>query len=162
MSGRRLADLLAAGDMAWWSGLTVTDVRRGVELAGPALEQQTIDGKPYVAVSGGFEPAAIPAPHVLLLSNYDEYLGSYTDYSPVFDDALPKARTIADVLGAHIVVRDGLVVGGWRRALDGDRVRLTVTCLESFSGADQAALEEQADAFGRFLDLPVDLRSVHR
>jgi hypothetical protein len=149
-------------DMAWWSGLTVTDVRRGVELAGPALEQQTIDGKPYVAVAGGFEPAAIPAPHVLLLSNYDEYLGSYTDYSPVFDDSLPRGRTIADVLGAHIVVRDGLVVGGWRRAVDRDRVRLTVTRLKPFSGADQAALEDQADAFGRFLDLGVDLRSVDR
>jgi hypothetical protein len=133
-----------------------------VELAGRALEERTIDGKPYVAAVGGFEPAEIPAPHVLLLSNYDEYLGSYTDYSPVFDDSLPKGRTIADVLGAHIVVRDGLVVGGWRRALDGDRVRLTVTCVEPFSGADQAALEEQADAFGRFLELPVDLRSVDR
>jgi winged helix DNA-binding protein len=151
-----------AHDMAWWSGLTVTDVRRGIELVGPALEHRRVDGKDYWAAAGSFDPGPIPEPHVLLLSNYDEILGSYTDYSPVFDDALPKARTIADVLGAHIVVRNGLVVGGWRRVLGGDRATISVTRLVPFSPADEAALERQAEAFGRFLDLPVDLRSVDR
>jgi hypothetical protein len=145
-------------DMAWWSGLTVTDVRRGVELAGSALERRTIDGKPYVAAAGGFAPAAVPAPHVLLLSNYDEYLGSYTDYSPIFDDSLPKGRTIADVLGAHIVVRDGLVVGGWRRAISADRATVSATLLARLSSAERTALEAAAEAFGRFLGLPVELR----
>ena len=103
--------------MSWWSGLTVTDLRRGIELAGDALEGRTVDGKEYVAAAGGFEPPPVRRPFVRLLSNYDEYLGSYVDYSPIFDPALPKARNVADVLGAHIVVRDGFVVGGWRRAL---------------------------------------------
>ena len=145
-------------DMAWWSGLTVTDVRHGVELAGAALEQRTIDGKVYVASTGGFEPADVPDAHVLLLSNYDEFLGSYTDYSPIFEAELPKARTTSDVLGTHIVVRDGMVVGGWRRALRPRTLTISVTLLADLSRADFHALEAQAAALSRFHGVAADLR----
>jgi hypothetical protein len=145
-------------DMAWWSGLTVTDVRRGIEIAGRALEQRSIDGKPYVAEAGGFEPARVPEPHVLLLSNYDEYLGSYTDYSPIFDASLPTARSVADVLGVHIVVRDGLVVGGWRRSIGRERATANVTLLLPFTRAERTALEAAAEAWARFLGLGCELR----
>jgi Winged helix DNA-binding domain len=145
-------------DMAWWSGLTVRDVRRGTELAGGDLERRTIDGKDYWAAAGGFEPGDVPDAHVLLLSNYDEYLGSYTDYSPVFAASLPKARNIGDVLGAHLVVRDGLVVGGWRRALARDRVTVTVTLVARLSRAEMGALEAEAAAVGRFFGGPAEMR----
>jgi hypothetical protein len=145
-------------DMGWWSGLTITAIRRGVELAGAALETRTIDGKAYIAAAGGFEPATVPDPHVLLLSNYDEYLGSYRDREPIFDASLPKARTIADILGAHIVVRDGLVVGGWRRSLTRDRAIATVTLLMELSLAELAELEDEVERWGRFLGRSGELR----
>ncbi len=92
-----------------------------------------------------------------MLSNYDEYLGSYTDYAPVFAESLPKTRTIADVLGGHIVVRDGLVVGGWRRGLRPDRAVATVTLLVPFTSAEQDALAEEARRWARFIGLPLEL-----
>ena len=149
-----------AQDMAWWSGLTVGAVREGIALAGAALESRRLDGKDYAAAAGAFDPDPIPAPLLHLLPNYDEYLGSYRDYSPIFDEALPRARTVADVLGTHLVVRDGLVVGGWRRALTRDRVTVTVTLLIPLTPAEVQALEEAAAAFGRFIGLPVELRIV--
>ncbi len=146
-----------AHDMAWWSGLTVTDVRRGIELAGGALEGRTVDGKAYWAAAGAFDPPPIPEPFVRLLSNYDEYLGSYADYAPIFDPALPKARNVADVLGVHIVVRDGFVVGGWRRAFGPKGVGVTVMLLIPLNLDETTALEAEAAAFGRFHGLPVEL-----
>jgi hypothetical protein len=145
-------------DMAWWAGLTVTDIRRGIALAGDRLETRSVDGKTYTAASGGFEPADVPQPHVLLLSNYDEYLGSYVDYTPIFDEALPRPRNVADVLGAHIVVRDGLVVGGWRRALTERAATVTVTLLVPLRAAELRALDAQVEAYRAFLGVPVELR----
>jgi hypothetical protein len=147
-----------AHDMGWWSGLTVAAVREGIELAGPALEGRRIEGKQYWATAGGFEPRPVPPAHVALLPNYDEYLGSYTDYTPIFAESLPKARTIADVLGAHLVIRDGLVVGGWRRRLGPKAVTVTVTLLIPLDAAELDALEVAAAGFGRFVGLPVELR----
>jgi hypothetical protein len=147
-------------DMAWWSGLTVGQVREGIALAGPALDGRRVDGKDYWAAAGAFdpEPGLIREPHVLLLPNYDEALASFVDYSPMMDDALPRARNVSDVLGAHIVVRDGFVVGGWRRAVSRDQVTVTVTLLLPLTAEELDALNGAAQAFGRFLGLPVDLR----
>ena len=41
-------------DYVWWSGLTVRDARRGIELAEPALVQEKVDGDVYWWI----EPAA--------------------------------------------------------------------------------------------------------
>jgi hypothetical protein len=151
-----------AQDMAWWSGLTVGSVREGITAAGNELESRRVDGKEYWAAAGAFdpEPGLVQEPHVLLLPNYDEYLGSYADYTPIFDPSLPRARTVADVLGTHLVIRDGLVVGGWRRSLARDRVTVTVTLLMPLTAEQLAALDGAAAAFGRFLGLPADLRVV--
>jgi len=144
--------------MSWWSGLTVTDVRRGLALAGDTVESRKIDGRDYWAAAGGFAPAAFERPFVRLLSNYDEYLGSYADYSPIYDADLPRARNVGDVLGSHIVIRDGLVVGGWRRALTDRSATVTVTLLVPLSPAERAALDAQAETYGAFLGVPVELR----
>ncbi|HET7028992.1 MAG TPA: winged helix DNA-binding domain-containing protein [Candidatus Limnocylindrales bacterium] len=147
-----------AHDASWWSGLTVTDVRRGIALGADELEERTMDGTRYWAGRGGYEPADLPRPFVALLSNYDEFLGSYADYSPVYDASLPKPRTVADVLGAHIVIRDGLVVGGWRRALAERSATITVTLLVPFSAAHHAALEAEVRNYEAFVERPVELR----
>ena len=147
-------------DMSWWSGLTVSDVRRGIVLAADALECRTIDGKDYWAAAGGFSTPELQRPFVRLLSNYDEYLGSYTDYSPIFDESLPKARSVSDVLGVHIVIRDGFVVGGWRRALRDGSATVTITLLLPLTPAERAALDDEVAAYERFLGVPVEVRIV--
>jgi winged helix DNA-binding protein len=148
-----------AHDMAWWSGLTVGSVREGIALAGGSLEGRRVDGKDFWAAAGAFdpEPGLVGDDAVLLLPNYDEALGSYVDYSPMLEDDLPRARNVGDVLGTHLVVRDGLVVGGWRRTLGRDRVTLTATLLRPFAPSQFDALAAAADRFGAFVGLPVVL-----
>jgi hypothetical protein len=147
-------------DMTWWSGLTATSVREGIALAGSALEGRRVDDREYWAAAGALDPTPglVPEPFVRLLSNYDEYLGSYADYSPIVDPSMPRARTVADILGAHIVIRDGFVVGGWRRALATDRATVTVTLLVPLSARERRALEAEVAAYGAFLGRPVELR----
>ena len=148
-----------AHDMAWWSGLTVSAVREGIALAGDALEGRRVDGKDYWAAAGAFdpEPGLVDGSRILLLPNYDEAVASFVDYGPMMDDALPRARNAGDVLGVHVVVRDGLVVGGWRRTLGAQQVTVTVTLLLPLTASELDALAAEADRFGRFLGLPASV-----
>jgi hypothetical protein len=149
-----------AHDMAWWSGLTVASVREGIALAGARLEGRRVDGKEYWAGAGAFDPdpGFVPEPHVLLLPNYDEAIASYRDYGPVLDAALPAPNWVNDSVGAHIVVRDGLVVGGWRRSLERNRAMVNVTLGIAFTPDELDALGAAAERFGRFVGLPTELR----
>ena len=147
-------------DFVWWSGLTTSDTKAGIASLGDRLRREEIDGKEYWSAADATTDATVPPATVHLLPNYDEYLGSYADYEPIFDPALPRARTIADVLGVHIVVRDGFVVGGWRRAVGADAAMVTVTLLIRLTKEELGALDRAAAAFGRFLGLPIDLRVI--
>lgn len=79
-------------DFTWWSGLTVADARTGIELAGPRLEQEVVDGQAHwfaaAAPAPGKRPAASPAsPAAYLLPAFDEYTVAYRDRSAVLDPA---------------------------------------------------------------------------
>jgi winged helix DNA-binding protein len=147
-------------DFVWWSGLVTADARAGIASLGDELVREMIDGKEYWSAASAPTEVEVEVPPgtVHLLPNYDEYLGSYADYEPIFDAALPRARTIADILGVHIVVRDGLVVGGWKRKIEADRAVIDMTILLPLTARDERGLERAIDDFGRFLGLPVDLR----
>jgi hypothetical protein len=61
-------------DFAWWSGLTMSDVKRGLEIAGRTLKHATIDGKDFWFAERAV-PKASRSAH--LLPNYDEYFIGY-------------------------------------------------------------------------------------
>jgi hypothetical protein len=146
-------------DFAWWSGLAVADAKAGLAMAGPGLVRERIDGTDWWwAPPPGGEPA-VPAdgPRIYLLPNYDEYFGSYRDHAPTFDAAMLGARWVEEVFAAHLVVRDGMAIGGWKRELGPREVVVRPNLLVGLDAADRAALGRAAAALGTFLGLEARL-----
>ena len=107
-----------AQDFAWWSGLTVADAKRGIEMMKSHLQHEVVDGKTY-----WYAPlralAKVKDPTIHLLPNYDEYLVAYRDHSASFDVSLHTgSAALYDMLARHIVVLNGRVIGGWRRTIN--------------------------------------------
>lgn len=142
-------------DFAWWSGLTIADVTEGLGLAGSALVRETIDGADWWrATPEGGEPALPSGGRLVhLLPNYDEYLGSYRDHAPTFDAAMLGARWVEEVFASHLVVRDGIAIGGWKRELGRTEVVVRPDLLVPLEPDDRAALARAAAAYGAFLGL---------
>jgi hypothetical protein len=95
----------------WWSSLTSTDVKKGIELAG--LQSIEIENKIYFFASDS--EGEIPSPIVHLLPNYDEYVIAYKNRSPFTNGLLDKSPAYED-LSSHFILLDGQLVGGWKRA----------------------------------------------
>jgi hypothetical protein len=114
-----------AHDFAWWSGLTVADARRAVEIAGKVLSRVEIDGRPHWM--GEAAPASPRKARAHLLPNYDEYFIGLLDRSAIGRRLGSVARvTGGNALIRHVVVVGGQIVGGWRRTADG--VHLDLDC----------------------------------
>ena len=67
-------------DFAWWSGLTLTDARLGLELAKPVLQQERIAGNEYWfdrKMKGHSSKPGL----IYFLPAYDEFIISYKDRS---------------------------------------------------------------------------------
>ena len=71
-------------DFAWWSGVSVTEAKKGIEMVKRKFKREIIDGKEYFfRIPSTFKNEIIPA--ALLLPNYDEYVISYKDRTESID-----------------------------------------------------------------------------
>lgn len=138
-------------DFAWWSGLTVADARAALVLLDGEVEQATVSGKLYAWI--GEVPSGPRLRSVVhLLPCYDEHIVAYRDHQPSLHPEAPEAlRGWGTGATTHSVVRDGLVVGGWRRTLRAREVVVEPTLLVPLTASEHAALRSAADAFGRHL-----------
>ena len=65
-------------DYVWWSGLTVSDARNGIEMAGSALVSDVVDGRTYW-FSSARQAVRSSALTTFLMPNYDEFAIAYRD-----------------------------------------------------------------------------------
>jgi hypothetical protein len=142
-------------DLAWWSGLTVAEARRALESATPPLVREDVDGRAFWTSPTQPSPR-FSSPAVHLLPNYDELLIAFRDRTDHMDPRLPSAARVAEVVLAHIVVRDGLVVAGYRRRDERSATRLSVDPLVELNAAETMALRAAVERFAAFLGRPVE------
>jgi len=151
-------------DFAWWSGLTVSDARRGIELAGQRVAPVAIEGRTYwhgVALPATATSPVKPTRHVVhLLPNYDEYLIAYKDRSAATDRAvLPSSPGSRDeVFANHLVIVDGRLIGGWRRLVEKTTVVVETRLLAPLRGPERQSLAAAAERLAAFLGQPVRVR----
>lgn len=140
-------------DLVRWSGLTVRDVRRGLEVAGEALTTIEVDAVTYHLAPETLG-APVPAPSVLLLPGFDEYVLGYRDRSavlaPEHSDAIVPGGN--GMFKATIVV-DGEIVGTWSRRATSREVVVEPALFEEPS-PEREGLVAAAERYGRFLERP--------
>ena len=135
-------------DFAWWSGLTLTDVRAGLELAKPRLESETIDGRTL-----WFVPARSPRPTsaAYLLPAWDEYTVAYRDRTDILESKQAARVNAGGGVLKPVVVIDGRVVGTWQRTIGKGGVVVRPSLFRRLVRAEADALTTAADRYRRFL-----------
>jgi hypothetical protein len=143
-------------DFVWWSGLTTTDAKRGVEMAGATRE--VIDGLTYSTVEPKVRGAS-GRRTIHMLPVYDEYLVAYRDRAAV-PHAWMRPSTKNKMIFQHAIVADGQVAGTWRSSQSRGEVVVEIAPLKRFSRSDQQNLSKKAGEYGRFLGRPISLIST--
>jgi hypothetical protein len=136
----------------------MTDVRRGIDLARGELESVTVDGLDYWTTG---KPAARSTPTAYLLPNYDEFFIGHRDRSAIgrrLDSV--KAVTGGNALIANVVVIDGQLVGGWRRTLARDGVRLALTLLTRLTPVERERVAKEVRRYAAFAGREVEVTGL--
>ncbi|MFN8595917.1 MAG: winged helix DNA-binding domain-containing protein [Anaerolineae bacterium] len=143
-------------DFAWWSGLTLTDAKRGLELAKDQLHQSVIDDQVYWQAAS-IAPARASTLTATLLPSFDEYTVGYADRSALFDAAHFERLNAANsgvALSNTLLIR-GQIVGNWKRTLHKDAALIELMPFRPLTQIEQRAIAKEADRFGAFLGLRV-------
>jgi hypothetical protein len=152
--------LLARGpatdrDLAWWTGLTLGDVREGLAAVDAEFDRLELGGIVYRMALGLAEAAS----GVHALPGFDEYLLGYTDRS-----APLAGRPLSDVVpGSNgmflpTIVAQGEVVATWKRTIRAAGVDVAVAPFGILSAAVRRGAERAFERYASHLGMP--LRAV--
>ena len=136
-------------DCGWWSGLSLRDVRQGLEMNRSRLECQTIDGRAY-----WFRPDAMPTmpERVYLLPNFDEYTVAYRYRDDYYDAELNRTgNPRLDVPFRNSIIAGGRVVGWWSRTSVRKQIKVESHWTMQPSGAQRKALDETIERYVAFV-----------
>ena len=139
-------------DFVWWSGLTVADTRRGLEMNRAA--RRAVDGLDYWSIG---DVKARPSAAVHLLPIYDEYLVAYRDRVAVPHGPGRVGAAGGGVTFRHALVSGGEVAGTWNVRATRQGWALTVTPMRRLSGAEREGVVNGVERLARFLGQPADV-----
>lgn len=149
-----------AHDLAWWSGLTLGDVRNGLTMAGKQLDCDLYDGEAFW-FSPANPPNAVETQAAFLLPTYDELFMSYTAHA----GSRTHGQTLRDSVDfTSPLVVAGKIIGSWRRTFRGKTAHIDVMPFEPLTPTQQDAIQAAAERFSAFLMMPVtwSANSVNR
>jgi hypothetical protein len=135
-------------DLAWWSSLRVTDLRRALTALGDEVRRDDVDSLELWSPADAPPPA--PPPGLQLVQAYDEHLVAFTASKHLTDPGRVVGRRERPYMG--VVLLDGVVAGSWGRTATAAGVTVRVTPMQA--PLDGAGLQAAAQAYGDFLGLP--------
>jgi hypothetical protein len=133
---------------AGWSGLSVADIKRGMAMIVPELDQQDEGGQTYWFARVA-PPVAQASDQAFLLPTYDEYQIGY------IGSEVPPYMVVESLRFYSTIVVGGHVIGSWRRVLKGRTVEVELAFVAPPTPVEHAAVVLAAERYGQFLGLPV-------
>lgn len=138
-------------DFAWWSGLTVADARRAVEMLAAAVVAEHIGSCTYYVDASAPSTASVVGT-VHLLPAYDEFIVAYRDREAVPYAFYGATRPLPYL---NPLVAGGLIVGTWGRVKRATGVVLDVVLQRRLTRRERESLELAVARYAGFLRQPV-------
>jgi hypothetical protein len=140
-------------DFAWWTKLTLADVRSAIADSRHALTELTNQGTSYWIATSELDAASgrRAGPGIHLLPGFDEYLLGYQDRRL----PLPEQHAQRIVPGNNgmflpMITANGRVVGTWRRTPKSRTSPVEPEHFEHASRASHTSFERAASAYAKF------------
>lgn len=139
-------------DFVWWTGLTVSDARKAVELAKSSLSETRIERVSYW-LGRNAPPTSRSSERVMLLPPFDEYLVGYKDRRFALESSHDaKSLSAIQYLLSPTACIDGRVVGLWRREMKTETVVIAVTPFRSLTHSEKQSLRDEAARYATFFE----------
>ncbi|HEX8343883.1 MAG TPA: winged helix DNA-binding domain-containing protein [Actinoplanes sp.] len=144
-------------DFVGWTGLTATDAKRGIAVAGDDLTTVGVDDVEMIVDPAllGTAPPDEPVDDIRVLPGFDEYLLGFKDRAMMVDAAHRQAIIPGNNgVFRSTVVRAGRVIATWKRTLTKRNTVVDVSPLVPLTAADRSRIESALQPYADFIGLP--------
>jgi hypothetical protein len=141
-------------DFCWWSGLTITNAKIGLESIKSTLDSVKINDQAYwTHNNSSTEIKDFESIH--FLPAFDEFMVSYKDRSASLDPKNTKSTITTNGIFKPIIIVNGKVEGIWKRTLKKDYMLIEPLFFKSKNKLKKKVLIEALKSYGDFLRMKI-------
>jgi hypothetical protein len=133
----------------------MTDAKNGIEMVKSEFISEMVNDQVYwLPKTKSFVKGKSPTAY--LLPNYDEYFIGFKDRSAI-NEVAHRAGSKGDTppFLANVIILDGQIIGSWKRTVNKDSVIMEASLITKLKKAEEQAIREAAEHFGKFIGLPI-------
>lgn len=143
-------------DFIWWSGLSITDARTGLETIKKELNQEIIGDETYwIPDSFSFPKKEKTIFH--FLPAFDELVISYRNRTAILSLEEQKKAFTANGIFKPVITENGKAIGLWKRTLKKETVIIETSFFQPPKATTLKHIEQAMKSFGTFLGKKVEL-----
>lgn len=143
-------------DFIWWSGLSVSDAKKGFEVVKKSFISETIGTQTFWrSESTNFDE--IKKDLTYLLPAYDEFLISYKDRSPSISSDYLSTTISNNGIFWPVIVINSKVEGIWKRTIKKDKVLIETSMFQAPGKGLPERIKSSSKSYGHFLNLEVEV-----
>jgi len=143
-------------DFMWWSGLSITNAKAGLNDIKKKITSETIEGKEY-----WFSPKTVIPPQtgtLFFLPAYDEFMISYKDRTASLDSANNSSAITGNGIFKPIIVLNGKVLGTWKRSFKKDTIIVEPQFFKKTGNPKKAELLAAIKPYSDFMNMKTILQ----
>ncbi len=137
-------------DFIWWSGLSVSDSKRAVDIIRKDFIAEEIAGESYL-LQASFSIPGKEEKSLYLLPAFDEYVISYKSRSIILNKENHRKAVSVNGIFWPLVILDGKVIGTWSRAKKKDHTLVGTQFFKKPTGIKNM-VKAAAKEYGKYLD----------
>ena len=137
-------------DFTWWSGLTLTEAKKALEMVKSDFVSEEIDGQTYW-FSNSFKGLTVDKNIAHLLPAFDEYVVSYKDRKEIFEHGYYLEVIGKNGLFKPTVMVNGQVAGMWKRVVKGKKATVELQLFKKFSKEVKSAIANEVEKYEKFV-----------
>jgi len=142
-------------DFIWWSGLSVTDAKLGLELIKSNFISKKINTGEYW-FRDSFSFSKKQKESIFLLPAFDELLISYKDRSAAIIFEHQKKAFSNNGIFWPVIIADGIAVGTWKREIKKDKIIIETSFFDQ-QNINPESIQKEADKLGYFLNFKPEI-----
>ncbi len=146
-------------DFVWWSGLSVGDAKKAMEMIKSDFIQVQVEGDVYWVVNS-FAESKKNSSSVYLLPAFDEFIISYKNRTAYISIEHQKKAFTSNGIFKPVIVVNGKVTGIWKRTIKTENVLIEMEFFGPHNELTIQAIEEKAGQFGSYLKKQVEV--IHK
>ncbi len=149
-------------DLAGWTGLTMADVKRAIEVVGGGLEEVSVEGTSMYVAAGATSVLSSPSSesrHPLqAVPGFDEFLLGYKDRSLMVADEHKQAIIPGgNGIFRWTIVRDGQVIGTWKRNKSRTKTIVEVLPVVPVTAGTRKAVATALQPYAQFVGREIEV-----